>query len=72
MDKGQTIATQTLKDKAFAAKLVKALEGIGPLLATQKNLLPNNYTGFVAKDNTYYKPIRDAGLESGKLTPVKK
>jgi phosphonate transport system substrate-binding protein len=66
------VSKDLAKDKAFAAKLVKALEGIGPLLATQKNLLPNNYTGFVAKDNSYYKPIRDAGLESGKLTPVKK
>ena len=60
------------KDKAFAAKLVKALEGIGEALKTQPNLLPSNYTGFVAKDNKYYAPIRDAGLATGKLTPVKK
>jgi len=66
------LSREMAKDKAFVAKLVKALEAIGPLLKTQPNLLPNSYTGFVAKDNRYYKPIRDAGLESGKLTPVKK
>ena len=48
------------------------LEEIGAELRVQSNLLPNNYTGFVAKNNDYYKPIRDAGLESGKLTPVRK
>jgi phosphonate transport system substrate-binding protein len=66
------VSKDLAKDKAFTAKLVKALEAIGAMLKTQPNLLPSNYTGFVAKDNTYYKPIRDAGLESGKLTPVKK
>ena len=60
------------KDKVFTAKLVKALEGIGEALKTQPNLLPSNYTGFVAKDNKYYAPIRDAGLATGKLTPAKK
>ncbi len=66
------VSKDLAQDKAFIVKLVKALEDIGPALKTQSNLLPNNYTGFVAKDNRYYKPIRDAGLESGKLTPVKK
>ena len=60
------------KDKIFTARLVRALEGINEALKTQPNLLPNNYTGFVAKDNKYYAPIRDAGLATGKLTPVKK
>ena len=31
------------------------------------NLLPARYTGFVAKDNSFYRPIRDAGLATGKL-----
>lgn len=66
------VSAELAKDKVLAAKLVKALEAIGPLLKSRPNLLPNNYTGFVARDNRYYKPIRDAGLESGKLTPVKK
>ena len=60
------------RDKIFTAKLVKALENIGEALKTQPNLLPNHYTGFVAKDNKYYAPIRDAGLATGKLTPVRK
>ena len=60
------------KDKIFTAKLVKALENIGEALKTQPNLLPNHYTGFVAKDNKYYAPIRDAGLATGKLTPARK
>ena len=60
------------KDKVFTAKLVKALEAIGEALKSQPSLLPSNYTGFVAKDNKYYAPIRDAGLATGKLTPVKK
>ena len=60
------------KDKIFTARLVRALEGINEALKTQPNLLPNNYTGFVAKDNKYYAPIRDAGLATGKLTPIKK
>jgi phosphonate transport system substrate-binding protein len=59
-------------DKAFVARLVKALEGVGEALKTQPNLLPTSYTGFVAKDNKYYTPIRDAGLATGKLTPAKK
>ena len=60
------------KDKVLTAKLVSVLEEIGARLKAQPNLLPNHYTGFIAKTNAYYKPIRDAGLESGKLTAVKK
>ena len=66
------LSKELARDKVFTAKLVKALEGIGEALKTQPNLLPNSYTGFVAKDNKYYAPIRDAGLATGKLTPVKK
>ena len=66
------VSRDLAKDKTFVAKLVRALEDIGPMLKSQPHLLPSNYTGFVAKSNAYYKPIRDAGLESGKLTPVKK
>ena len=66
------LSKELAKDKVFTAKLVKALEAIGEILKSQPNLLPNNYTGFVAKDNKYYAPIRDAGLATGKLTPVKK
>jgi hypothetical protein len=49
------------RDVAFVTRLQAALAEIGPLLASQPNLLPANYTGFVARDNAFYKPIRDAG-----------
>jgi len=57
------------QDKAFVAKLQDALAGIGAALPAQPNLLPAHYTGFVTKDNGFYKPIRDAGLATGKLYP---
>jgi len=66
------VSSELAKDKAFTARLVKALEEIGAELTAQPNLLPNNYTGFVAKDNKYYAPIRDAGLATGKLAPAKR
>lgn len=66
------VSKELFKDQPLKAKLVKALEEIGGTLKGQPNLLPANYTGFVAKDNSYYKPIRDAGLATGKLTPVAK
>lgn len=66
------LSKELAKDKVFTAKLVAALETVGEALKTQPNLLPSNYTGFVAKDNKYYAPIRDAGLATGKLTPVRK
>ena len=44
-----------------------ALDAVGPELRRTPNLLPPRYTGFVAKDDSYYRPIRDAGLATGKL-----
>jgi phosphonate transport system substrate-binding protein len=55
------------KDVALVKRVQAALAEIGPLLASQPALLPANYTGFVATDNGFYKPIRDAGLATGKL-----
>jgi phosphonate transport system substrate-binding protein len=55
------------KDTAFVQRLQAALVEVGPLLKTQPALLPANYTGFVAAGNAFYKPIRDAGLATGKL-----
>jgi len=63
------VSSTLAKDAAFVAKLRAALEKIGPELAKSPNLLPPRYTGFVAKDNAYYRPIRDAGLASGQLQP---
>lgn len=63
------VSSTLAKDTAFVAKLRSALDKIGPELAKSPHLLPPRYTGFVAKDNTYYRPIRDAGLASGQLQP---
>lgn len=54
-------------DKAFVAKLRAALREVGAAMNDQPNLLPPHYTGFVASHNSFYKPIRDAGLATGKL-----
>jgi phosphonate transport system substrate-binding protein len=61
------VSAALAKDKPFVQRLQAALAEIGPLLASQPNLLPVNYTGFVARDNAFYKPVRDAGLATGKL-----
>lgn len=55
------------KDAAFVRKLRDALADVGPALKQQPGLLPAHYTGFVDRDNAFYKPIRDAGLATGKL-----
>jgi phosphonate transport system substrate-binding protein len=63
------VSAALAKDAAFVKRVQAALAEIGPLLKAQSNLLPANYTGFVASDNSFYKPIRDAGLATGKLAP---
>jgi len=62
------VSATLAKDTAFVQRLQGALSEIGPLLASQPNLLPASYTGFVTRDNAFYKPIRDAGLATGKLS----
>jgi phosphonate transport system substrate-binding protein len=59
------------RDAAFVARLQQALAGVGAALKAQPALLPAHYTGFVSRDNAFYKPIRDAGLATGKLQPRK-
>ncbi|MDB5838332.1 MAG: phosphonate transporter, periplasmic phosphonate-binding protein [Herminiimonas sp.] len=61
------VSKQLAQDKDFVAKLQAALEGVGPSLKQASNLLPPHYTGFIARDNSFYKPIRDAGLATGTL-----
>jgi phosphonate transport system substrate-binding protein len=61
------VSAAIAKDAAFVKRLQAALADVGKLLSSQPNLLPTNYTGFVASDNSFYKPIRDAGLATGKL-----
>jgi phosphonate transport system substrate-binding protein len=63
------VSRRLSQDKALIGKLQAALEQVGPLLKTNPALLPPHYTGFVTKDNSFYKPIRDAGLATGKLQP---
>lgn len=55
------------KDPDFVSKLRQALESVGPELARNPTLLPARYTGFVSRDNDFYRPIRDAGLATGAL-----
>ena len=61
------VSAALAKDAAFVKRLQDALAAVGPLLPGQPKLLPAHYTGFVASDNRFYKPIRDAGLATGKL-----
>lgn len=61
------VSKDLAKDKAFIASLRKALAGTREQLKVQANLLPANYTGFQKTDDSFYKPIKDAGLATGKL-----
>ncbi len=61
------VSATLAKDAAFVSKLRDALASVGEELKRTPNLLPPRYTGFVSKDNAYYRPIRDAGLASGQL-----
>jgi phosphonate transport system substrate-binding protein len=63
------VQKQLAQDKEFVARLRAALEEVGPALKTNPKLLPPHYTGFLSRDNSFYKPIRDAGLSTGKLQP---
>ena len=63
------VSADLFKDKMLVKQLQEALSAIGPELQQTPNLLPAHYTGFVVKDDGYYKPIRDAGLATGKLAP---
>ncbi|MEI6724205.1 MAG: phosphate/phosphite/phosphonate ABC transporter substrate-binding protein [Betaproteobacteria bacterium] len=60
------VSAALYKDKAFVARLQAAL---ADKAMTAPGLLPARYTGFVTKDNAFYKPIRDAGLATGRLAP---
>lgn len=66
------VSEALFRDKAFVARLQAALAEVAELLKTQPALLPPHYTGFTARDNGFYKPIRDAGLATGKLQPPSK
>ena len=63
------VSPDLFKDKALVKQLQDALAAVGAELKQTPTLLPAHYMGFVVKDNSYYKPIRDAGLATGKLAP---
>ncbi len=63
------VSADLFKDQGLVKQLQDALVATGPELKQTPNLLPAHYTGFVVKDNGFYKPIRDAGLATGKLVP---
>jgi len=63
------LSATLFKDKALVNRLQAALVEVGGLLEKQPQLLPPHYTGFVKSDDSFYKPIRDAGLATGKLIP---
>jgi phosphonate transport system substrate-binding protein len=63
------VSSVLAKDDALIARLRSALKGVEAELKRQPALLPPHYTGFVERDNTFYKSIRDAGLATGKLQP---
>jgi len=63
------VSAALAKDAAFIARLREALAGVGAAMKDRPGLLPPHYGGFVEKDNAFYKPIRDAGLATGKLSP---
>lgn len=63
------VSADLVTNRALVNQLQAALMAIGAELKQTPNLLPAHYGGFVAKDNSFYKPIRDAGLATGKLAP---
>lgn len=63
------VSAALYRDRAFVQRLQAALAEVGPLLPRRPDLLPAHYTGLVDADNAFYKPIRDAGLATGKLAP---
>lgn len=63
------VSKRLAQDQDFVTKLQSALKGVEPAMRSESNLLPPHYTGFVVKNNSFYKPIRDAGLATGSLQP---
>jgi phosphonate transport system substrate-binding protein len=66
------VSSEIFKDKKLVIEIQNALLSVGSALKDNSNLLPTHYSGFVKKDNSFYRPIRDAGLATGKLTPKNK
>jgi len=65
------VSAELYKDKKLVSSLQKALTKVSEELKKNPELFPKHYNGFVIKENSYYKIIRDAGLATGKLSPKK-
>lgn len=63
------VSSTLYADKPLVSKLQTTLANVGQELKNNPALLPAHYTGFVGSNNSVYKPIRDAGLATGKLLP---
>lgn len=63
------VSKRLAQDRDFVARLQSALEGVETAMRSERDLLPPHYTGFAVKNNSFYKPIRDAGLATGSLQP---
>ena len=63
------LSSDLMKDKKFVEQVRKALVNVKNELKKNPTLLPAHYTGFVKKDDAFYRPIKDAGLATGKLVP---
>jgi phosphonate transport system substrate-binding protein len=66
------VSAELAKDRALVLRIQQALEKVGTELKDRSDLLPARYTGFVKSDNAFYAPIREAGLATGKLSPVQR
>lgn len=67
------VSADIAKGRALVGRLQEeALEKMGGELKARPELLPVRYTGFVKSDNAAYAPIREAGLATGKLAPVRR
>ncbi len=66
------LSPELMKNKKFVEQVRKALINVKNELKKNPALLPPHYTGFVKKDDTFYRPIKDAGLATGKLIPKAK
>lgn len=66
------VSARLARDAAFVERLRVALEQTGAELKSRPALLPARYTGFVRRDNGFYAPIREAGLATGKLEPLRR
>lgn len=64
------VSREIAADGPLTKKLQDALLEIKQELKKNPGILPNHYTGFVKADRSTYEMIRNAGIQSGALTPT--